>query len=78
MSVIVTVYAASIRYWYIVAAGEHLSLEESRRQHFSSVLLCVDASDDQSSITVGGKVYRANDAFLYRSIPARRTALRSN
>jgi len=48
------------------AAGENMSLEKFRRQHFSSFIQCVNASDNQGGSVVGVRIDDADGALLHR------------
>jgi len=48
------------------AAGENVSLEKCRRQHFSSFIQCVNASDNQGGPVVGVRTDDADGALNMR------------
>jgi len=47
------------------AAGENVSLKEFCRQHFSSFIQCVNASDNQGGPVVGVRMDDADSTLLH-------------
>ena len=62
------VIVSSIREYAVPygASGENMSLEKFRRQHSSSSIQCVNASDNQGGPVVGVRIDDADGALLHR------------
>ena len=59
------------------AAGENVSLKKFRRQRFSSLIQCVNASDNQGGPVVGVRIDDADGALLHAPTRAIQSVQRS-